>query len=208
MKLNEEQNKQSTRQATPTIARNHQVTPAATEPNYSASYDFTPLTHDPSIHHPTLPTSLSLTPTVSSSDSQPSFDRGTKPCPASHFTSSSGSLRMVNVPQRLTSLFLSSASSNSRRNLETCGILCGFLVSTLLPQSIIYFFISTLFSPQVFLPFNFLILLLTSVNFNLASVSSSFHLNFTPLPIYHLLMLSLYHTKLHDLHLKYTLTTP
>ena len=40
-----------------------------------------------------------------------------------------GGLRMVEVPQNIAQDFLNSASSNTRRNIETGGFLAGKLVS-------------------------------------------------------------------------------
>ena len=40
-----------------------------------------------------------------------------------------GGLRMVEVPQNIAQDFLNSASSNTRRNVETGGFLAGKLVS-------------------------------------------------------------------------------
>ena len=58
----------------------------------------------------------------------PLIHRDLKPS-VSHFTSSSGCLRVVNIPASLTDRFLDAAAPNTSVNNETCGILCGFLVS-------------------------------------------------------------------------------
>ncbi|KAB8260244.1 hypothetical protein BDV32DRAFT_49683 [Aspergillus pseudonomiae] len=50
-------------------------------------------------------------------------------------------LRTVFLPPELRSTFLSLAASNTRRNLETCGILCGTLISNAL-------FVSRLLIPE------------------------------------------------------------
>lgn len=50
-------------------------------------------------------------------------------------------LRTVFLPPKLRSQFLTLAASNTRRNLETCGILCGTLISNAL-------FISRLLIPE------------------------------------------------------------
>lgn len=101
-------------------------------PTASPSYDFSPQMSDPSIRRPQLPSHISLSgvPTTSTpATGAPSVDRASKPAScSSHFASSSGNLRVVNVPQRLTDAFLKCAETNNHRNHETCGILCGNLV--------------------------------------------------------------------------------
>lgn len=59
---------------------------------------------------------------------QPHFDRGSKP---SRFLSPMGtdSLRAVVIPGDLIPKFTSLASSNTLQNVETCGVLCGKIVS-------------------------------------------------------------------------------
>lgn len=53
-------------------------------------------------------------------------------CPISIDDSSTNGLRKINIPGDLVSYFLSLASENTRKDLETCGILTGRLVSDLL----------------------------------------------------------------------------
>ncbi|EDO44971.1 predicted protein, partial [Nematostella vectensis] len=57
----------------------------------------------------------------------PSVDRSTKPCDATSGTPTVHGLRRVSVPSSLVSRFLEIASHNTRRNMETCGILTGSL---------------------------------------------------------------------------------
>ena len=65
---------------------------------------------------------------------RPEIDRSTKPR-TDHFTSTGGQtsnkhgLRDIIVPEELLAKFLRLAQTNSRSNMETCGILCGQLVS-------------------------------------------------------------------------------
>lgn len=61
----------------------------------------------------------------------PSVDRSTKPVMASDASSSSLGLRKIHIPGELISLFLRLASENTRKNLETCGILTGRLQSNM-----------------------------------------------------------------------------
>ena len=67
--------------------------------------------------------------------SVPSFDRSTKPPTFEHFTSigtTSGNkfgLRDVIIPADLPRKFLVKAEHNTLKNVETCGILAGKLVS-------------------------------------------------------------------------------
>lgn len=76
--------------------------------------------------HRTLPpppsySSLFSVPTPS----VPTIDRSTKPVMSAD--ASSGGLRKIHVPAELISQFLRLASDNTRKNLETCGILAGRL---------------------------------------------------------------------------------
>lgn len=50
-------------------------------------------------------------------------------CPISADDSSANGLRKINIPGDLVSYFLRLASENTRKDLETCGILTGRLVS-------------------------------------------------------------------------------
>ena len=69
-----------------------------------------------------------------SANSVPSVDRSTKPN-IDHFTSVGGQtnntygFRDVLVPTELISKFMALAQPNTNKNVETCGILCGKLVS-------------------------------------------------------------------------------
>ena len=50
-----------------------------------------------------------------------------------------GGLRQVVIPTELISKFLNLASTNTRKNLETCGILAGRLVKASAPPHCLYF---------------------------------------------------------------------
>jgi STAM-binding protein len=71
--------------------------------------------------------------------SVPAVDRSSKP---SHFTATGGTtenkydLRDVIVPAAIVSEFLKIALPNTNKNIETCGILCGQVVSPLLQWSL------------------------------------------------------------------------
>lgn len=56
------------------------------------------------------------------------MDRSSKP--TSLLSTKSGGLRGVVVPEELMSKFMALAESNTLRNVETCGVLAGRLVST------------------------------------------------------------------------------
>ncbi|KAF3942133.1 hypothetical protein ABW19_dt0206300 [Dactylella cylindrospora] len=99
---------------------------------------------------PTLPTPTATAPAPPQSQSQPqsqhqhqsqpqpqstmvppekpkrsSYANHTFDCVA--YTEGGAPLRTIFIPQGLRSAFLKIAAPNTRRNLETCGILCGFL---------------------------------------------------------------------------------
>lgn len=59
--------------------------------------------------------------------SVPKVDRSTKPVMSSDHNSSTSGLRKIYIPGDLISHFLHLASANTRKNLETCGILTGRL---------------------------------------------------------------------------------
>lgn len=61
----------------------------------------------------------------------PSVDRSSKPVSLLSATvgTKSGGLREVKVPVELMAKFMSLAQSNTLRNVETCGVLAGKLVS-------------------------------------------------------------------------------
>lgn len=59
--------------------------------------------------------------------STPTVDRSTKPVISSADDSSANGLRKINIPGDLVSYFLRLASENTRKDLETCGILTGRL---------------------------------------------------------------------------------
>ncbi|KAK2174656.1 hypothetical protein NP493_786g01022 [Ridgeia piscesae] len=71
-------------------------------------------------------------PPPSYESTRPEIDRSTKPR-TDHFTSTGGQtsnkhgLRDIIVPEELLAKFLRLAQTNSRSNMETCGILCGQL---------------------------------------------------------------------------------
>lgn len=81
------------------------------------------------------------TPTTRSSTATPELDSRDFNFKPSAFTEAGAPLRTVFLPPALRSRFLGIASPNTRRNLETCGILCGTLISNA-------FFISKLVIPE------------------------------------------------------------
>lgn len=59
----------------------------------------------------------------------PNVDRTCKPV-IDHFTSvGEAGLKPIHVPEELVAVFLHRALMNTTRSIETCGILCGKLVS-------------------------------------------------------------------------------
>ncbi|KAJ5614417.1 hypothetical protein N7528_008071 [Penicillium herquei] len=103
----------------------------------------------PTIEPPPVPSKISPAPvppekTVATHDgaSAPSdLDPASYTFKPSAYLENGSPLRSVFLPASLRKQFLSVAASNTRRNLETCGILCGTLVSNAL-------FISRLIIPE------------------------------------------------------------
>ncbi|KAJ5624153.1 hypothetical protein N7510_000462 [Penicillium lagena] len=98
---------------------------------------------------PLLPSKVSPVPLVPQKEQPPDATTSARPDldPSSYtfkpsaYLENGTPLRSVFLPADLRSRFLSVASSNTRRNLETCAILCGTLVSNAL-------FISKLLIPE------------------------------------------------------------
>ena len=97
---------------------------------------------------PPLPSKISSTPPVPDKaplpedNSTPSnLDPSSYTFKPSAYLENGSPLRSVFLPANLRSQFLACAAANTRRNLETCGILCGTLVSNAL-------FISRLIIPE------------------------------------------------------------
>jgi len=80
-------------------------------------------------------------PTTRSSTATPEIDSRDFNFKPSAFTEAGTPLRIVFLPPALRTRFLQIALPNTRRNLETCGILCGTLISNA-------FFISKLVIPE------------------------------------------------------------
>ncbi|PLB52733.1 putative endosome-associated ubiquitin isopeptidase [Aspergillus steynii IBT 23096] len=81
------------------------------------------------------------TPPVAGNDARPELNPSSFTFKPSAYLENGTPLRTVFLPPELRSHFLALASSNTRRNLETCGILCGTLISNAL-------FISRLLIPE------------------------------------------------------------
>ncbi|RMX61231.1 hypothetical protein pdam_00007358 [Pocillopora damicornis] len=80
--------------------------------------------------HSTMPSPPSYSSLFSvQTPSVPTIDRSTKPVMSAD--ASSSGLRKMHVPAELISQFLRLASNNTRKNLETCGILAGRLQSNM-----------------------------------------------------------------------------
>jgi len=88
-----------------------------------------------------IPDSGSASPTTRSSTATPELDARDFNFKPSAFTEAGEPLRTVFLPPALRSRFLAIAAPNTHRNLETCGILCGTLISNA-------FFISKLVIPE------------------------------------------------------------
>ena len=61
------------------------------------------------------------------SSTMPKVDRSSKPL--SLLSAKTGGLRTIIVPEELLSRFISLSDSNTMKNIETCGVLAGRLVS-------------------------------------------------------------------------------
>ena len=88
------------------------------------------------------PASAAAVPTkVAADDKRKGLDPSSFTFKPSAYLENGTPLRTVFLPPQLRSHFLSLAASNTRKNLETCGILCGTLISNAL-------FISRLLIPE------------------------------------------------------------
>ena len=65
---------------------------------------------------------------------KPEFDRKLKPTQANGSRKNNYNLRTVYIPCDLISKFLDLSESNTKRNIETCGILAGKLVTLIRKQ--------------------------------------------------------------------------
>lgn len=81
------------------------------------------------------------TPLADDASTRSNLDPASYTFKPSAYLENGSPLRSVFLPANLRSQFLASAAANTRRNLETCGILCGTLVSNAL-------FISRLIIPE------------------------------------------------------------
>lgn len=89
----------------------------------------------------TTPPVPAKTPPVTGDDGRPELNPSSFTFKPSAYLENGTPLRTVFLPPELRTHFLALASSNTRRNLETCGILCGTLISNAL-------FISRLLIPE------------------------------------------------------------
>lgn len=123
-------------------ASSHTQSPTLITPSLSPK---TSLTTDNNASIPKLPPKIALEQTVSTSSSlKTSLEQQQQQQPHhKSIASTEGNkpLKTVFLPSTLPLQFLSISSSNSRSNLETCGILCGSL-------SLNAFFITTLLIPS------------------------------------------------------------
>ncbi|KAE8357244.1 hypothetical protein BDV27DRAFT_139711 [Aspergillus caelatus] len=99
----------------------------------------TPLTSAAQIQAPAPPAKVK--PVADGGDGRSNLDPSSFTFKPSAYLENGTPLRTVFLPPELRSTFLSLAASNTRRNLETCGILCGTLISNAL-------FISRLLIPE------------------------------------------------------------
>ncbi|KAE8322275.1 hypothetical protein BDV39DRAFT_184137 [Aspergillus sergii] len=99
----------------------------------------TPLTSAAQTQAPAPPAKVK--PVADGGDGRSNLDPSSFTFKPSAYLENGTPLRTVFLPPELRTTFLSLAASNTRRNLETCGILCGTLISNAL-------FVSRLLIPE------------------------------------------------------------